>query len=178
MIHSLVQIRGSWTLDLVRSIVTSLPFFSIFSQINHLCVKLTKRSEIVVEINIGEYWSIVFGPWLWISLPPKFIIFTNISFHAQNTSSKLLFLPKLSPIPRLSTQIWFLFSYIMPYQMTSSVRHRAIEVHYLIIVIIYVREFFKVMTPNCQNRLIYPRSRRNMVVGWNWMDQQKQYKHQ
>ena len=50
---------------------------------------------------------------------------------SKPTSSKLLSLPRLSHLPGLSTRILILgYSHFMPYRMTLSVRHRAIEVPY------------------------------------------------
>ena len=76
---------------------------------------------------------------------PKFI-FTNIPFPAQNTPLQNCF-PSLGSFPSPRTvypefDSWY--SHFMPYRMTPSVRHRAIEVHYYY----YIKCEFQYTTSN------------------------------
>ena len=63
---------------------------------------------------------------------PKFKFFTNLPFQAQNTPLQNCIL-SLGSFPSPWTvypDFDSCYSYFMPYRMTPSVRHRAIEVHY------------------------------------------------
>ena len=63
---------------------------------------------------------------------PKLVFSTNIPFQAQNTPFQNC-VPSLSSFPSPWTvypDFDSCYSHFMPYRMTPSVRHRAIEVHY------------------------------------------------
>ena len=63
---------------------------------------------------------------------PKFEFFTNFPFQAQNTPLQNC-IPSLGSFPSPWTvypDFDSCYSHFMPYRMTPSVRHRAIEVHY------------------------------------------------
>ena len=63
---------------------------------------------------------------------PKLVFFTNIPFPAQNTPLQNCF-PSLGSFPSPWTvypDFDSCYSHFMPYRMTPSVRHRAIEVYY------------------------------------------------
>ena len=63
---------------------------------------------------------------------PKFKFFTNFPFQAQNTPLQNC-IPSLGSFPSPWTvypDFDSCYSHFMPYRMTPSVRHRAIEVHY------------------------------------------------
>ena len=89
-----------------------------------------------VRSSLGKRAFSVIGPRLWNSLPPdcypKLVFSTNIPFQAQNTPPKNCF-PSLGSFPSPMTaypDFDSCYSHFMPYRMTPSVRHRAIEVHY------------------------------------------------
>ena len=70
---------------------------------------------------------------------PKLVFFTNIPFPAQNTSLQNCF-PSLGSF--LSPWTVYpdfdsCYSHFMPYRMTPSVRHRAIEVYYYYYVLLF-----------------------------------------
>ena len=68
------------------------------------------------------------NPWY-----PKLILSTNIPFQTQNTPLQNCVPSALSHLPGLSiyySDFDSCYSHFMPYRMTPSVRHRAIEVHY------------------------------------------------
>ena len=74
---------------------------------------------------------------------PKFIFFTDIPFQAQNTSLQNC-IPSLGSFPSPWTvypDFDSCYSHFMPYWMTPSVRHRAIEVHYYYY---YFNNWFKI----------------------------------
>ena len=76
----------------------------------------------------------VIGPRLWNSPPwyPKLIFSTNIPFQTQNTPLQNC-VPSLGSFPSPWTvypDFDSCYFHFMPYRMTPSVRHRAIEVHY------------------------------------------------
>ena len=105
-LHILVSTRSSDSL---------VSFHSICSIIN--CKRLSLSSV----------------PRLWNSLPPdtRNCLLYHIPFPLKHTSSKLLSLPRLFPISLdCLPGFWFLLFSFMPYRMTPSVRHRAIEVYY------------------------------------------------
>ena len=63
---------------------------------------------------------------------PKFEFFTNFPFQAQNTPLQNC-IPSLGSFPSpwtVYSDFDSCYSHFMPYRMTPSVRHRAIEVHY------------------------------------------------
>ena len=63
---------------------------------------------------------------------PKFEFFTNFPFQAQNTPLQNC-IPSLGSFPSPWTvylDFDSCYSHFMPYRMTPSVRHKAIEVHY------------------------------------------------
>ena len=63
---------------------------------------------------------------------PKLVFFANIPFQAQNTPFQNC-IPSLGSFPSPLTvypDFDSCYSHLMPYRMTLSVRHRAIEVHY------------------------------------------------
>ena len=69
----------------------------------------------------------IHSPWY-----PKLIFSTNIPFQTQNTPLQNC-VPSLGSFPSPWTvypDFDSCYSYFMPYRMTPSVRHRAIEVHY------------------------------------------------
>ena len=81
-----------------------------------------------VRSSLGKRAFSVIGPRLWNSLE----LSTNIPFQAQNTSFQNCF-PSLGSFPSPLTvypDFDSCYSHFMPYRMTPSVRHRAIEVHY------------------------------------------------
>ena len=88
-----------------------------------------------VRSSLGKRAFSVIGPRLWNSLPPdtrKLVFFTNIPFPAQNTPLQNCF-PSLGSFPSPWTvypDFDSCYSHFMPYRMTPSVRHRAIEVYY------------------------------------------------
>ena len=88
-----------------------------------------------VRSSLGKRAFSVIGPRLWNSLPPdtrKLIFSTNIPFQTQNTSLQNC-VPSLGSFPSPWTvypDFDSCYSHFMPYRMTPSVRHRAIEVHY------------------------------------------------
>ena len=88
-----------------------------------------------VRSSLGKRAFSVIGPRLWEFTPswyPKLVFFTNIPFPAQNTPLQNCF-PSLGSFPSPWTvypDFDSCYSHFMPYRMTPSVRHRAIEVYY------------------------------------------------
>ena len=88
-----------------------------------------------VRSSLGKRAFSVIGPTTLEFTPswhPKLILSTNIPFQAQNTPFQNCF-PSLGSFPSPLTvypDFDSCYSHFMPYRMTPSVRHRAIEVHY------------------------------------------------
>ena len=88
-----------------------------------------------VRSSLGKRAFSVISPRLWNSLHPdtrNSSVFTNIPFPAQNTPLQNCF-PSLGSFPSPWTvypDFDSCYSHFMPFRMTPSVRHRAIEVYY------------------------------------------------
>ena len=114
--HTLSPTSTSYTLYL-----QDLPIHSFFPSI---CQSITRQKGFLC------HWSTTFE--FTTSCYPKFVFFTNIPFQAQNTPLQNC-IPSLGSFPSPWTvypDFDSCYSHFMPYRMTSSVRHRAIEVHY------------------------------------------------
>ena len=101
----------------------------------------------------------VIGPQLWNSLPPDTrnssslpIFRSRLRTHLQNC------VPSLGSFPSPSTvypDFDSCYSHFMPYQMTPSVRHRAIEIHYYYYYYYYYRimDYVRIML-RCYDRIM------------------------
>ena len=93
-------------------------FYPFHMSNHHLTKGLSHRST-TLEFTTSRY--------------SKFEFFTNFPFQAQNTALRNC-IPFLGFFPSPWTvypDFDSCYSHFMPYRMTPSVRHRAIEVHYL-----------------------------------------------
>ena len=75
---------------------------------------------------------------------PKFEFFTNFPFQTQNTPLQNC-IPSLGSFPSPWTvypDFDSCYSHFMPYRMTPSVRHRAIEAHYLLLLLLLLLLIF------------------------------------
>ena len=84
--------------------------------------------------SLGKRAFSVIGPRLWNSLPPDTRNSSSLPIFRSRLKThlfKIAFPPRLFPISLdCLPGFWFLLFSFMPYRMTPSVRHRAIEVHY------------------------------------------------
>ena len=116
---------------------------------NSICTKTRVQTKFDVRhpnpgIKYGRYvgiwWSRDYREHIYIHTPleftppwyPKLIFSTNIPFQTQNTPLQNC-VPSLGSFPSPWTvypDFDSCYSHFMPYRMTPSVRHRAIEVHY------------------------------------------------
>ena len=140
----------------------SFPSHSVFARSSDSLV----LSIPYVRSSLGKRAFSVIGPRLWNSLPPpwypKLIFSTNIPFQTQNTPLQNC-VPSLGSFPSPWTvypDFDFCYSHFMPYRMTPSVRHRAIEVHYYY----YYYFYYKLEPPEKMSRFWT-----NKITRSNWI---------
>ena len=103
-----------------------------------------------VRSSLGKRAFSVIGPRLWnLSWYPKLVFCTNIPFQAQNTPFQNC-VPSLGSFPSPFTvypDFDSCYSHFMPYRMTPSVRHKAIDQGHHINFLLEAKMFFNFLMP-------------------------------